>query len=162
MHVAAASYFPRESLRVSSSCLARLELPGRTWQQEVWPRHENKSRERRGSRASTRIFDVFPAVMCFFFSRPVASGGSALARAANCGTQRARPVNTHISTCQRDGFDMSRANLCSGVKLNNCTRYALPSLCLRGLDRHHMAALSQCRTHWRNDGSSRRLESTRG
>ena len=67
MHVAAASYFPRESLRASSSCLARLELPGRTWQQEVWPRHENKSRERRGSRASTRIFDVFPAVMCFFF-----------------------------------------------------------------------------------------------
>ena len=40
----------------------------------------------------------------------------AVARAASCGTQRASPVNAHMSTCQSDGADLSHANLsCPGV-----------------------------------------------
>ena len=36
------------------------------WQQEVWPRHENKSRERCGSGASSPHLRFFHGVACFF------------------------------------------------------------------------------------------------
>ena len=39
-----------------------------------------------------------------------------VAHAASCDTQRASPVNAHMGTCQRDGADLSPANLsCPGV-----------------------------------------------
>ena len=55
MHVAAASYFPRES--PVDAC----------WQQEVWHCHEYKSRERCSSRASSPHLLFFTS-WCSFFS----------------------------------------------------------------------------------------------
>ena len=88
--------------------------------QEVWPRHENKSRARCGSRASgphlfSRSHDL--AVWRAFYLRCRAVVTAvAVGRAVSCGTQRASPVNAHISTCQSDGADLSPANLsCPGV-----------------------------------------------
>ena len=75
------------------------ESPGRT--QEVWPRHKNKSR------ASAVALEI--AMACSF--SPLTA--VAVARAASYGTQRASPVNAHISTCQNDGADLPPANLSS-------------------------------------------------
>ena len=74
--------------------------------QEAWPRHDNKSCERCSSTASnshlfSRSDDT--AVACFF--SPL-SGSDYSGRGGPCchvcGTQRASPVNAHISTCQSD------------------------------------------------------------
>ena len=87
--------------------------------QEFWPRHENKSRERCGSRASSPYLRFFHYWMTrqrrAFFLRCRAVATS-VARAASCGTERASPVKAHMSTCQSDGADLPPANLsCPGV-----------------------------------------------
>ena len=60
---------------------------------------------------ANRIFGIFTigytAVACFFPPLTAAAVG----HAASCGTQRASPVNAHISTCQSGGADLSPANL---------------------------------------------------
>ena len=84
--------------------------------QEFWPRHENKSRERGGSRASSPYLRFFHDRMtrqrrAFFLRCRAVATAVAVARAASCGTQRASPVNARMPTCQSDGADLSPANL---------------------------------------------------
>ena len=61
------------------------------WQQEVWPRHENESRERCDSSLHLRFFSRL-GVLFFLRCRAVATV-VAVDRAASWGTQRASPVN---------------------------------------------------------------------
>ena len=74
-----------------------------------------------GSRASSPHLRFFHNLTTrqrhssFLRGRAVATAVAA-ARAASDGTQRASPVNDHMSTCQSDGADLSPANLsCPGV-----------------------------------------------
>ena len=78
MHVAAASYFPRES--PVDAC----------WQQEVWHCHEYKSRERCSSRASSPHLRFFHVVVLFFLRCRAVATAVAVARAASCGCQCAQ------------------------------------------------------------------------
>ena len=83
--------------------------------QEVWPRHEKKSRERVTRAPVARIFFCHDRVtrqwLAFFFVDS-GSGGPCctLWHAAS------EPCQSQISTCQSDGSDLSPANLsCPGV-----------------------------------------------
>ena len=75
--------------------------------QEVWPRHENKSRERCGSRASSpylRFFTIETRQWRAFCS--VVRQWLQPSRAASCVTQQVSPVNAHMLS-----LNLSPANL---------------------------------------------------
>ena len=65
--------------------------------QEVWHRHENKSRDAVARELAARIFfsrSDDNVAFCFLRCRAVATA-VAVARAASCGMQRA-PINAHM------------------------------------------------------------------
>ena len=88
----------------ATSCLgSRLDA---RWQ-EVWPRLENKSA------SSPHLFSRSDDSAFYFLHFRAVAAAVAMARAASCGTQRARPVPVKPTcvTCQSDGTDLSPANL---------------------------------------------------
>ena len=88
-------FFPRES-------------PGRTLAGGL-----ASSREQVASASSPHLFSRSDDSAFYFLHFRAVAAAVAMARAASCGTQRARPVPVKPTcvTCQSDGTDLSPANL---------------------------------------------------